>query len=126
MLEKSKIFYWAVVAGSSLFLLSLILLVNLRDEVSITQQNVVIMLQTFCILVTLIFIPLSLKLYDNIRKKEEDPHSETLQKWGQYRLTLLEGVLFLDGIIYFLTDNSSQLICAGIVWIVILFFCKPE
>ena len=126
MLEKSKIFYWAVVAGSSLFLLSLILLVNLRDEVSITQQNVVIMLQTFCILVTLIFIPLSLKLYDNIRKKEEDPHSETLQKWGQYRLTLLEGILFLDGIIYFLTDNSSQLICAGIVWIVILFFCKPE
>lgn len=87
-------------------------------------------IETLCILLTAICIPLSLKLFAlKLRHKiDQEKLPQALlsyRKWSLYRLFLLSLPLFMGIILYYLTMSNTGVLCASIALVASLF-CWPS
>ncbi|NDV64331.1 hypothetical protein [Bacteroides sp. 224] len=85
---------------------------------------------TVGILVTIAFVPLSLKLFSLVLKKQIDTLTfpvalKRYSLWSGIRLGLLEFVVILNIVIYYLTLGNIGSLCA-LIALTASFFCMPS
>ena len=93
------------------------------------DANIEYVLQSVCILLTICFIPFSLRLFNlNLVKRiKELPLQEALKsyrRWSEIRLLLLYVPVLLNTSFYYLTLNTTGMFCAAMTLIASLF-CVP-
>ncbi len=87
-------------------------------------------IETFCILLTAICVPLSLKIFASQLKhkidKERLPEALSLYRnWSLYRLLLLSLPVLTGVTLYYLTMSNTGMLCASISLVASLF-CWPS
>ena len=100
--------------------------------VGIQADNVrtVYMLETVGILLTAIFVPLSLKLFSLMLTRKIDRLTfpvalKQYMLWSVVRLTLLEFVVVFNFESYYLTLSTTGLLC-GLIGLTASLFCLPS
>ena len=86
------------------------------------------MLQVSAVLATLIFVPLSLKLFTlntkkNLLRYTLDGAVRSYHVWSCVRLAILEVAVCFDLVSYYLTQNNIGILLACIVYIVMISCC---
>lgn len=87
-------------------------------------------LQTACILLTAVCIPLSLKLFSLVLTRKIDTYTfpvalERYLLWSIVRLALLESAVCIGLLGYYFTMSSTGALCASIA-LTASFFCLPS
>jgi len=88
-------------------------------------------LQSAAILILLCSIPLALKLYHKKVISETLPNDleqriSIIRKWFIIRLLIIDIAFLFNIAVYSFTRNTSSLFCCGIIFMILLFFCKPN
>lgn len=86
--------------------------------------------ETICILLTAICVPLSLKLFSLVLKKQIDRLAITdalkrYLKWSYVRLALLEVAIVLSVLCYYLTLSNTGNLCM-LIGLTASLFCLPS
>ena len=85
--------------------------------------NHYITLQGIAVLLTIITIPIILKIYKN---KTTNCDDKTFYKWNLIRMGTMIFVVGFNCLVYSIVHLTSQLLCAIIAAIVLIFFCMPK
>ena len=124
MYDQLKKLFWPFVATNTITIIAAFIIVKLQN--SIAEPEKMIAIQSLAVLLTLITIPVVLKKYNDVKSKEEDTHSNKVAQWMLVRWSSISLVIFLNAIVYVLIGTTSQLICAAMALVFLLFFCRPE
>lgn len=85
--------------------------------------NHYVTLQGIVVLLTIITIPIILKIY---KKKTTNCDDKTFYKWNLIRMGTMIFVIGFNCLVYSIVHLTSQLLCAIIAAIVLIFFCMPK
>lgn len=124
-LNIGYVFFWVMPAfllGAGEF--DLLPVGALADDVAATYY-----FETFGILLTALCIPLSLKLFSLVLKKKIDHMTITLAlkryvRWSMVRLGLLEVVIIINLLCYYLTLSNTGNLCM-LIGLTASLFCLP-
>ncbi len=125
--RQLNILFWSVFLSS--VLLGILQLSVIPHDYIDAQTG--INLQSTAILVLLCSIPLALKMY---HKKlvsvtlpgETEQRVALIHKWFVIRLVVIDIAFLLNIAVYSFTRNTSSLFCCGIIFMILLFFCRPN
>lgn len=95
------------------------------------DANQLFVLECVSVIVTLIAIPLGLKLFElntthNLRRLNKDEALTVYHQWSIVRLAIIETPCIVGFIFYYLTLNVTFVLCACISLVAIVFFCLPS
>lgn len=85
-------------------------------------------LQSISMLLTIVTIPVILKVYKNKTtelEKKTNP-DKVFYKWNIIRLSVIFFLICLNVIVYSITHLNSYLLCEIITFIILVFFCIPK
>lgn len=85
--------------------------------------NHYVTLQGIAVLLTIITIPIILKIY---KSKTTNCDDKTFYKWNLIRMGTMVFVIGFNCLVYSIVHLTSQLLCAIISAIVLIFFCMPK